>query len=71
MIKLKLKKRLNQLGLKELDGKMYAYKSHGKPCSCGICRNEKFNRSKMQTIHSEFIDEIDQLRLGICHIKIG
>ena len=37
LIKLKYKKRLNQLGLKDGEGKFYAYKSHGKPCSCSMC----------------------------------
>jgi len=44
--KLKYKKRLKQLCLKEGEGNFYAYRSHGKPCSCGMCRNEKYDRKK-------------------------
>lgn len=43
---LKFKKRLAQLGLKKENGNMFAYKSHGKPCSCSLCRNQKYNRNK-------------------------
>lgn len=44
--KLKFKKRLKQLGLKEGEGNFHAYKSHGKPCSCGVCKKPKYKRSK-------------------------
>lgn len=43
---LKYKKRLKNLGLKETDGKLYCYKSSGKPCSCSICKKPRYNRSK-------------------------
>lgn len=39
---LKYKNRLNQLGLNPSDGKHYAYRSHGTPCSCGVCRGQKY-----------------------------
>lgn len=40
---LRYKKRLNQLGLKEKpNSNLYAYRSHGAPCSCGICRQPKY-----------------------------
>ncbi len=52
---LKLKKRLTQLSLLGKVGKFYAYRSHGKPCSCWLCRNEKYQRSmgNMKAIKSE------------------
>jgi hypothetical protein len=50
LTKLKFKKRLKQLGFKEGEGKFYAYKSHGKPCSCFLCRNVKFNRNSKHTL---------------------
>lgn len=37
---LKYKKRLNQLGLKDGQGKFFAYRSHGKPCSCMFCTSK-------------------------------
>lgn len=43
---LKFKKRLKQLNLKVGEGNFYAYKSHGKPCSCFFCKNKKYNRVK-------------------------
>jgi hypothetical protein len=49
---LKYKKRLNQLRLKDGEGKFYAYRSHGAPCSCGMCSYLKYKRSdvKQQTL---------------------
>ncbi len=52
LTKLKYKKRLKQLGFKEGEGKFYAYKSHGKPCSCSLCRNEKYKRNSRQSRHT-------------------
>lgn len=49
LTKLKYKKRLKQLGFKEGEGKFYSYKSHGKPCSCSLCRNEKYKRNSKQS----------------------
>lgn len=44
---LKYHKRINQLGLKEGPNvNLYAYRSHGKPCSCVLCRGEKYSRMK-------------------------
>jgi hypothetical protein len=43
---LKLKKRLKKYGLLYATGNFYAFRSHGKPCSCWLCRNEKYNRAK-------------------------
>jgi hypothetical protein len=42
---LKFKKRLKQLGLSSGKGNLYSFRSHGKPCSCWLCRNEKYKRS--------------------------
>ncbi len=41
---LKYKKRVRTLGLDEREGNFYAYRSHGKPCSCFVCSSEKFSR---------------------------
>jgi hypothetical protein len=42
---LKYKKRLKQLGLKESPtSNLFAYRSHGAPCSCGICSYNKYKR---------------------------
>ncbi len=49
---LKYKRRLKLYGLKEGEGKFYAYRSHGKPCSCSFCSlpESKYNRAKTKTI---------------------
>lgn len=44
LTRLKFKKRLKKWGYKEGEGNFYAYKSHGAPCSCGVCRDKKFSR---------------------------
>lgn len=41
---LKFKKRLKQLGLLGVDGNFNSFRSHGKPCSCFLCKNEKYKR---------------------------
>jgi predicted 2-oxoglutarate/Fe(II)-dependent dioxygenase YbiX len=38
------KRRLKNLGL--TCGNLFAYRSHGKPCSCVVCRNEKYKRNE-------------------------
>lgn len=46
---LKYKKRLKQLRMKEGPNKnLFAYRSHGKPCSCWCCSPEKYNRAKVK-----------------------
>lgn len=53
--KLKFKKRLRNIGvtdheiLKKPKGERYNYTGFiesGKPCSCPVCRHEKYNRAK-------------------------
>ncbi len=46
LTKLKFIKRLKFYGFKLGEGNFFAFKSHGKPCSCFLCRNEKYIRSK-------------------------
>lgn len=48
---LKYKKRLKQLGLKEGEGKFYAYRSHGAPCSCMVCQqpDDSYIRAKVKS----------------------
>lgn len=46
----KFKKRLKNVGftteeLKKANTNLYAYKTSGKPCSCYMCRNEKYTRN--------------------------
>lgn len=55
---LKYKKRINQLGLNNADGKFYAYRSHGKPCSCFMCSPYKYERTGLQRVTSEEIQAI-------------
>lgn len=42
----KYKKRLRQLGLENQKGNFFAYKSHGKPCSCKWCRDSKYRETR-------------------------
>ena len=63
LTKLKYKKRLKQLGLKEGEGKFTCYKSTGKPCSCEMCSPYKYNRTEKhkKTISNvEFDDKFDK-----------
>ena len=39
------RKRLKKYGFKESDGQ-HAFRTTGKPCSCYMCKNEKFNRKQ-------------------------
>lgn len=40
------KKRLDILCLNEKDGNFNAFKSDRVPCSCWVCRDKKYDRSK-------------------------
>lgn len=42
----KYKQRLDLYGLKETEGRFYAYKSSSCPCSCRVCRDEKYSRKQ-------------------------
>lgn len=44
---LKYKRRIGRMRYKNLPASaLYAYRSHGKPCSCGVCRGLKYSRAK-------------------------
>lgn len=47
LTRLKYKKRLRMYGLKESD-KNNVLKSHSVPCSCGMCRSEKYRDTQRQ-----------------------
>ena len=52
--KLKYKKRLEQLGLKEGPKNNYhAYRSHGSPCSCYMCKDKKYREGDRQKFKKE------------------
>ncbi len=52
---LKYKKRLKVLGLNEKEGNYYSYRSHGRPCSCWLCKGERFSRKiKHKKGHNSF-----------------
>lgn len=53
LTKLKYKKRLN---IYKLDNGHYALKSHGSPCSCGICKAEKYRDRDRQKNKKVFIE---------------
>ncbi len=47
LTKLKFKKRLKQLGLKQTKPTDFiCYKTTGNPCSCPMCQPHKYNRAK-------------------------
>jgi len=46
LTRLKFKKRLEQLGLKQEDGNLFCYKTSGKPCSCEMCSPYKYKRTE-------------------------
>ena len=41
---LKFKRRLTQLGLLFKEGNFHCYKTTGKPCSCYMCKGERYSR---------------------------
>ncbi len=43
---LKYVKRLKQLRLTNMEGNFNPFRSHGKPCSCWVCRNDKYRNTK-------------------------
>jgi hypothetical protein len=49
---LKYRKRLKNYKLKESDN-AHAFRSHGSPCSCWACKDEKFSRKNHKIDLSE------------------
>jgi len=50
---LKYKKRISRVypGLRtDPEANLYAYRSHGSPCSCYICSNQKYDRAKIRKV---------------------
>lgn len=47
LAQLKMKKRRRNYRLPD-DVKWYALKSHGKPCSCWVCRNPRYKRKPLK-----------------------
>lgn len=44
---LKYRRRLKKYGIKEGPGKnLFAFRSHGAPCSCAMCSGDKYDRAK-------------------------
>lgn len=59
LTRLKYKKRLKNLGLKEAENSnFYCYKSTGKPCSCPLCSPEKYKRT-VKHKNKSIDDELD------------
>ena len=61
---LKYKKRLKKYGLKEAtNSNLYAFRSHGAPCSCPMCSYAKYSKTERQeakaTIHRELQELVD------------
>jgi hypothetical protein len=59
LTRLKYKKRLKNLGLKETDGNYHCYKSTGKPCSCPMCSPEKYDRTEKHK-NKDIKDELNE-----------
>ncbi len=57
---LKYKKRLKQLNLdpNELNANFNSYRSHGKPCSCNLCRDEKFRNTSRKQLKLIKVEEL-------------
>ncbi len=57
---LKYKKRIKRIPKwlsEESSHNLYALRSHGKPCSCSLCRNEKFSRKEKHKLeHSSAVE---------------
>jgi hypothetical protein len=45
---LKYKKRLINYNLTREEGNFYSFRSHGSPCSCCMCRDEKYRDSRQK-----------------------
>ena len=59
-------RRLKNLGLKEGQGNFYAFKSHGKPCSCFLCSPYKYQRNKKENKDWHVLTH-EEIEAGRCH----
>lgn len=53
------KRRLKKHCLKGKEGKFYAFRSHGKPCSCSFCADKKYRSKDRQRIKREALTMYD------------
>jgi len=59
---LKYKRRIGRMRLQGLPANaLYAYRSHGKPCSCFCCRSLKYSRSKEKTGARKIAEPISEV----------
>ncbi|RNI26625.1 hypothetical protein [Rufibacter latericius] len=64
---LKYKKRLIKYGLKDGEGKFYAFRSHGTPCSCSVCSHAKYIRAK-EKLHGFRILTTEEVEASRCSV---
>ncbi len=56
------KRRLRNVCLKQSENtKLYAYRSHGKPCSCHICSHSKYDKSERQAAQKEIRNQLTHI----------
>lgn len=70
--RIKMKKylrRLRNLGLINCKGNFFHYRSHGKPCSCNLCRNKKYRnqraKEKINVLNDEIRKDEDKIKFTI------
>lgn len=54
----KFKKRLKQMGLTNVIGNFHSLRSHGKPCSCHLCKSPKYRNTKRKKEKQEIIKNL-------------
>jgi hypothetical protein len=61
---LKYKRRIGRMRLQGLPANaLYAYRSHGKPCSCFVCRGLKYDRAKERERARKLAEPISELAI--------
>jgi hypothetical protein len=59
LMKLHYKRRLKNLRLKDGVGHLFAYRSHGSPCSCIFCSPYKYDRAKEKISFMKIIKDTE------------
>lgn len=63
---LKYKKRIEKYGISHLPAEcLYGYRSHGKPCSCSVCAQPKYDRAKERKANFRVLTK-EEVEAGRC-----
>lgn len=62
-------RRLKKLRIIPGNGNYFAFRSHGKPCSCGMCSYQKYSRAMFKRELNDALQEVVEIQAGRMEAK--